>query len=493
MTSDANGGGSAQRRGMAVTALVLGILSFVLFCAGPLLSIPAIILGFVARGRANRDASYGGRGVALTGAILGVVNVVLTPLFLVLSLMLAGVTLPALNRAREQSMRLTDAASVRQIMIAVTVYENENGGEFPPHLAAVADKLGDPRVLVSKRSKTTPMGPIPAGKSWHDFAADVDAHCDFAYIGGGMNVRRVSDPVATIVVFSKLLPGDPGRTVGFADGHTEWLQGARLEMALRQTNEYRRKMGLGEVTLDTLIPAAPVTIGPAPAAPGAPGKPQAVEAPKPEAKPGAAPVRRPALPRQMTVDEALASLKTGDREARQTALSFIERQAPYTAQRGEVAAELEKCLADDELRRPALNALRTWSTEENVPGLLALLEKLDADPRRNIFELNHLLEALGNTGDTKRVAAPIAKELPQGFARATAMKVLTDLGSDAEEALWPYLGREDFITVKSACNVLAKIGTKKSIAELEKVDSKSLARRDAETAIVWIKKREGIK
>lgn len=62
--------------GMAITALVLGILALLLFWTvvlGVVLGLVALILGPIASGRAKRGISSG-RGMAITGAILGLLG-----------------------------------------------------------------------------------------------------------------------------------------------------------------------------------------------------------------------------------------------------------------------------------------------------------------------------------------------------------------------------------------------------------------------------------
>jgi hypothetical protein len=67
----------AQRgAGMAITALIMGILALLLFWSvvgGIVFGIVALILGPIASGRAKRGISSG-RGMAITGAILGLVG-----------------------------------------------------------------------------------------------------------------------------------------------------------------------------------------------------------------------------------------------------------------------------------------------------------------------------------------------------------------------------------------------------------------------------------
>jgi hypothetical protein len=70
--------------GMAITALILGIIAL-LSCwtivGGILFGLVAIVLGFVASGRAKRGEA-GGRGMAITGIVLGVIGLVLGGLLL---------------------------------------------------------------------------------------------------------------------------------------------------------------------------------------------------------------------------------------------------------------------------------------------------------------------------------------------------------------------------------------------------------------------------
>jgi hypothetical protein len=78
--------------GMAVAAMVLGIVALALFCLW-YVSIPcgivAIVLGVVARRRVA-EGTGGGRGMATAGLICGVISIVLA--LLILALIAAGVT-----------------------------------------------------------------------------------------------------------------------------------------------------------------------------------------------------------------------------------------------------------------------------------------------------------------------------------------------------------------------------------------------------------------
>lgn len=78
----------AQRpstNGMAVAAMVTGILSIVICCAGFVLGIIAVVLGGVARKQiAESQGQQGGSGMATAGLVTGIIGVVIWGAWLVL-------------------------------------------------------------------------------------------------------------------------------------------------------------------------------------------------------------------------------------------------------------------------------------------------------------------------------------------------------------------------------------------------------------------------
>jgi hypothetical protein len=65
-------GGQPQGNGMAVAALVVGLIGLVLF--GVVMGILAIIFGALGIGKANKIGGKG-KGMAIAGLILGVVDI----------------------------------------------------------------------------------------------------------------------------------------------------------------------------------------------------------------------------------------------------------------------------------------------------------------------------------------------------------------------------------------------------------------------------------
>lgn len=74
--------GQAQSNGVAIAALIVGILSLpavVTIIFAPILGIVAIILGFIGLGRASQ-AGGAGRGMAIGGIVTGALGILLTVL-----------------------------------------------------------------------------------------------------------------------------------------------------------------------------------------------------------------------------------------------------------------------------------------------------------------------------------------------------------------------------------------------------------------------------
>jgi hypothetical protein len=159
---------ATAKTGLATTSLVLGILSII--CLGPLLGIPAIICGHIARGKIKRSpGGYAGGGMALAGLILGYLS-------LVLALLMAAVLLPSFSKtkSRSKAQEIRCINQMKQIGLAFKIWEMDNDDQFPfhvstsdggtlelasqgpdgvdpngyLHLAAMSDELSTPRILV---------------------------------------------------------------------------------------------------------------------------------------------------------------------------------------------------------------------------------------------------------------------------------------------------------------------------------------------------------
>lgn len=110
-TNDYASPGSDKPKGMSITALVLGILSFATCCVGMnyvnlgmLVAIAAVIVGYMARQKVARG-EQGGGGMATAGFILGIVNLVLQIIAIILVLTF-GVSL--MNWAQQKQVELEE-------------------------------------------------------------------------------------------------------------------------------------------------------------------------------------------------------------------------------------------------------------------------------------------------------------------------------------------------------------------------------------------------
>src|SRR6185436_13144219 len=114
---------SVQERGLAVTSLVLGILSLV--CFGLITGIPAIICGHIAHNRARRSPErYGGAGLAVAGFVTGYVG-------LLMSLLLPALLLPAFAKAKERAQSIHCMNNLKQVGLSFQVWAQDHDDQFP--------------------------------------------------------------------------------------------------------------------------------------------------------------------------------------------------------------------------------------------------------------------------------------------------------------------------------------------------------------------------
>lgn len=117
----------SPRKGLAVTSLVLGILSLP---TGGLLFIGAavgIVLGIIAIVRANKEpAVYGGKGMAIAGIVLSGLGIVLIPVMGII----AAIAIPSLLRARVSANESVAIGDCRTVISAQHAYASANGGFF---------------------------------------------------------------------------------------------------------------------------------------------------------------------------------------------------------------------------------------------------------------------------------------------------------------------------------------------------------------------------
>lgn len=108
---------------MAVFSLILGVLAI---CLPILLSIPAIVLGFLGLSAIGKSGGrLGGKGMAMAGLILGFVSIPLACASIGLVLM------PAVSSARAAAHRIESSNNMKIIGLAVLSYADANNTMMP--------------------------------------------------------------------------------------------------------------------------------------------------------------------------------------------------------------------------------------------------------------------------------------------------------------------------------------------------------------------------
>ena len=118
---------------IAIVSLVLGIIGVAggIFCIGPLLAIPAVICGHIARSRILKAPDrLQGEGIALAGLITGYIAIALMVIILPI---LVAIAVPSFIKARDASQQSACINNLRQIVSAKEMLAAEQG-----------KKVGDP-------------------------------------------------------------------------------------------------------------------------------------------------------------------------------------------------------------------------------------------------------------------------------------------------------------------------------------------------------------
>lgn len=125
---------AVKTSGLAIAALVLGILSFFTF---GITAIPALILGIISLVKIEKSGGrITGRGFAIAGIVVPVLGFI--PLMAIL--------LPALSRPREQAKRAVCLSNLKQLSLAWIMYADENDDRIINAVAGT-DRKENGRIL----------------------------------------------------------------------------------------------------------------------------------------------------------------------------------------------------------------------------------------------------------------------------------------------------------------------------------------------------------
>lgn len=172
---------------------------------------------------------------------------------------LAGLLLPALSLAREKARRATCASNLKQVMLFLKFYANDNREAFPPNLSDLGAnyaKGGDYNVFVCPSAEKWITRPSPATVS----NMLNDANCSYDYAAGltetsqsqypivwdkhGGAVGALVDTDGTEAKWGGNHNGDGGN-IAFVDGHVGWFNSS----------------GTNESSFKYLITASPAGLG----------------------------------------------------------------------------------------------------------------------------------------------------------------------------------------------------------------------------------------
>jgi type IV pilus assembly protein PilA len=120
------------RRGLAITSLVLGLLSLFTFGLAGIGALVGLALGIVAVVKESRQPRlYGGRGAAIAGIVLNALGLLALPLA-------AAIAIPSLLRARITANEAAAVDDIRTVVSAQVAYSASNAGYFDGRLECLA-------------------------------------------------------------------------------------------------------------------------------------------------------------------------------------------------------------------------------------------------------------------------------------------------------------------------------------------------------------------
>jgi hypothetical protein len=214
--------GGPKTSGLAITSLVLGCLGL-LTCG--ITSLAGLVLGIIALVRINKSGGQlGGKGMALAGTSVSAV-------VLLLALAAAAVLPGALAKIKElKAANNICVSNISQLSVGVMMYATDNNERLP-----AGTNWCDVLMPYVKIERTYVCGLGKRGqKSHYAFNAKL----------AGREMKDIQTPAQTVLIFEadsgwnaaggqELFPAKPRHdglhAVGFADGHAELVQAARLE------------------------------------------------------------------------------------------------------------------------------------------------------------------------------------------------------------------------------------------------------------------------
>jgi hypothetical protein len=135
------------KQGLAITSMVLGILSLVCLSVGvgAVLGPPAVITGHLARRRMKRSPDqYGGRKLALAGLITGYLSTALVAT----ALSFIAYWVPRVAKMQNDFSSERCVYNLKELGQAARVFSEDNKYRFPDSFQQMSNEIRNPNLLV---------------------------------------------------------------------------------------------------------------------------------------------------------------------------------------------------------------------------------------------------------------------------------------------------------------------------------------------------------
>jgi len=203
---------NAKTSGLAITSLVLGILSI---CCMIVTAVPAIIFGIVSLVKINKsNGQLKGKGLAIAGISVSAVILVISVIAMLLAILTYALSSPM------PAERLVCATNMRCLAIATRIYADDNDGKLP-----TADKWCDLLITYVDMGEKTFRCPEQAegsfsyalNKNITSMGVEPDTVLFFECNGGR---NAVGGPEMSAIERHE----GEGCNVAFVDGHIEFVR-----------------------------------------------------------------------------------------------------------------------------------------------------------------------------------------------------------------------------------------------------------------------------
>lgn len=179
-----------------------------------------------------------------------------------------------------------------------------------------------------------------------------------------------------------------------------------------------------------------------------------------------APPEKP-LPPNVTgdnaIDQALADLQSGDNKLVRAAADNLARMKPDVNQMVVAERLAEQVRNPDTLaQRAVVHALVVWSSANEVPVLLQIMDETKGPTRKAAFD------AVARFNDP-RAAAAIVRYFRENPTHPEARAAVVQQGTGAENELLPLLNDKSPIVKRETVKLLKDVGTRQSVLALQPI------------------------